>query len=237
MIVFVQHVEHIRIVTGHAAGDFGRIRGMNTASSAKNPQWPPLVLASGSPRRRELLQDAGYEFTVVPANEDVECGVCSESGPAGLVADLAFRKASAVRQQLLRDVSAAGLDSRTVILAADTVAEIDGFVLGKPRDESHARAMLSQLSGREHRVLTGVCAWSLNGGAPFIKVAVTKLRMDPLSDEQLDEYLESGQWEGKAGSFGYQDRLGWVHIVEGSASNVVGLPMELLPEMLAELSG
>ncbi len=61
--------------------------------------------------------------------------------------------------------------------------------------------------------------------------------MDSLSDEQLDEYLDSGQWEGKAGAFGFQDRLGWVHIVEGSASNVVGLPMELLTEMLAEING
>jgi very-short-patch-repair endonuclease len=70
---------------------------------------------------------------------------------------------------------------------------------------------------------------------PLIRVAVTKLRMDPLTDAQLEEYLSGGGWEGKAGAFGYQDRLGWVHIVEGSASNVVGLPMELLAEMLADL--
>ena len=70
---------------------------------------------------------------------------------------------------------------------------------------------------------------------PRIRVAVTKLRMDTLTTDQLNEYIDSGQWEGKAGAFGYQDRLGWVHIVEGSESNVVGLPMELLAEMLAEL--
>lgn len=73
-------------------------------------------------------------------------------------------------------------------------------------------------------------------GAPLIRVAVTKLRMDQLSSEQLDEYLAGGGWEGKAGAFGYQNRLGWVHIVEGSPSNVVGLPMELLAEMLSELN-
>ena len=72
--------------------------------------------------------------------------------------------------------------------------------------------------------------------SPLVRVAVTTLRMDPLTDAQLDEYLASGQWEGKAGAFGYQDRLGWVHIVEGSESNVVGLPMELLAEMLAEIA-
>jgi septum formation protein len=189
---------------------------------------PPIILASGSPRRRELLEQAGYSFTVMPPAEDVECGVCSEFGPAGLVADLAYRKAAAVRGTL-------GNDSSTLVLAADTVAECDGFILGKPRDELDARAMLTQLSGREHRVLTGVCLWRLDGGTPLIRVAVSKLRMDRLTDEQLDEYIASGQWEGKAGSFGYQDRLGWVHVVEGSESNIVGLPMELLAEMLGEI--
>jgi septum formation protein len=193
---------------------------------------PPIILASGSPRRRKLLQEAGYSFTVVPLAEDVECGVCSDFGPAGLVADLAYRKAAAVRK-MLEDKP---FDTATVVLAADTVAECDGFALGKPRDELDARAMLTKLSDREHRVLTGVCLWGMDGGAPLIRVAVTKLRMDRLTDERLDEYIASGQWEGKAGSFGYQDRLGWVHIVEGSESNVVGLPMDLLAEMLGEMS-
>src|SRR6476646_6519622 len=187
---------------------------------------PRIILASGSPRRRELLEDAGYNFTVIPPAEDVECGVCSEFGPAGLVADLAYRKAAAVRKTL-------GADSSALVVAADTVAECDGFILGKPRDESDARAMLSQLSGREHRVLTGVCLWRSDADEPLIRVAVTKLRMDNLTDAELDEYIASGQWEGKAGSFGFQDRPGWVHIVEGSESNVVGLPMELLAEMIA----
>src|SRR3954470_3356522 len=99
---------------------------------------PTIILASSSPRRRELLQDAGYDFPVVPPAEDVECGVCSDFGPAGLVADLAYRKAAAVRRTL-------GNDSAALVLAADTVAECDGFVLGKPRDELDARAMLIRL--------------------------------------------------------------------------------------------
>jgi septum formation protein len=202
---------------------------------------PVLALASQSPRRRELLAEAGYRFTVVPPRGDVECGVCSETGPAGLVAELAFRKARDVREQLL------GKTTDFVILAADTVAECDGLILGKPRDEADARTMLQQLSGREHRVLTGVCLWPAaiahrfdegrdHKSRPLVRVAVTRLRMDRLSDRQLDEYLASGQWEGKAGAFGYQDGLGWVHVVEGSESNVVGLPMELLAQMLQELS-
>ncbi len=209
---------------------------------APSPQ--PLILASRSPRRRALLAEAGYDFEVMPPDEQVECGVCSESGPAGLVAELAYRKADAIRQQLLANPQSAIRGSielaevnpkSTTILAADTVAECDGFVLGKPADEPAARAMLRQLSGREHRVLTGVCLWPLSDARPLVRVAVTRLRMDPLTDSQLDDYLNTGAWEGKAGAFGYQDRLGWVHVVEGSESNVVGLPLEQLAEMLAEL--
>src|SRR5262249_35843025 len=113
---------------------------MKTGPDAKTGDFPPLILASASPRRRELLEQAGYLFTVVPANEDVECGVCSESGPAGLVTELAYRKAAAVRQHLLAGGRSISRDGRAIILAADTVADLDGFVLGKPRDESHARA-------------------------------------------------------------------------------------------------
>lgn len=188
----------------------------------------PLILASGSPRRRRLLEEAGYTFEVLAPDESVECGVCSQNGPAGLVTDLAFRKASAVRSQL-------PLPQPVTLVAADTVAECDGFVLGKPRDETHARAMLQQLRGRAHRVLTGVCVWPLDRGEPLIRVAVTQLSMDNLADEAIDEYLATGEWRGKAGAFGYQDRLGWVHVTEGSESNVVGLPLEMLAEMLREV--
>ena len=130
-----------------------------------SPQVPspqPLILASRSPRRRELLAEAGYQFDVMPPAEDVECGVCSESGPAGLVAELAYRKAAAIVRQLRSQHPQSPAPSPqlpTIVLAADTVAECDGFILGKPRDEADARAMLTQLSGREHRVLTGVCLW------------------------------------------------------------------------------
>ena len=181
-----------------------------------------LVLASRSPRRRELLAAAGCEFEVFPASEAAECGVCSGETPSELVARLAFQKAE--------DVIRRG--ARGLILACDTVVECHGWILGKPADEEHARSMLTVLSGREHRVLSGVCLWSSPGGEPLVRVAATTLRMDALAPRQLDDYLAGGQWEGKAGAFGYQDGLDWVHIVEGSESNVVGLPMELLAEML-----
>ncbi|MCC7086020.1 MAG: septum formation protein Maf [Pirellulales bacterium] len=190
------------------------------------PPFPrTLILASRSPRRRELLAAAGYEFEVVPADESVECnGACSRESPAELVARLAYAKAADVAQRV----------GRSMIVACDTVAECDGQILGKPPDVNLARRMLEMLRGREHRVLTGLCVWDYPDRPPETRVAVTRLRMDFLSDAQIDEYLESYLWEGKSGAFGYQDRHGWLQIVEGSESNVVGLPMELLGKMLGE---
>jgi nucleoside triphosphate pyrophosphatase len=191
------------------------------------PHIPPkLILASRSPRRRELLAEAGYQFDVVPAAEAVECGVCSRESPAELVARLAYEKAADVARRV----------GQGLILGCDTVAECNGEILGKPPDVATARRMLELLRGREHRVLSGLCLWDYPDATPDTRVAVTRLRMDALSGCQIDEYLESYQWEGKAGAFGYQDRLGWIHIIEGSESNVVGLPLELLAQMIAARS-
>jgi septum formation protein len=185
---------------------------------------PKLILASRSPRRRELLIEAGYEFEIVVPDEAAECGICSRESPEQLVARLARQKAADVVLRI-----ASGL-----VLGCDTVAECEGQILGKPANEDHARKMLHALSGHEHRVVSGLCLWQVPGGEPRVRVAVTRLRMDRLMDSQIDDYATSGLWEGKAGGFGYQDRLGWLHILAGSESNVVGLPLELLAEMLAE---
>ncbi len=182
-----------------------------------------LILASRSPRRRQLLEEAGYEFTVVPPSDSAECGICSGENPAQLVARLAYQKAADVAARI----------EEGLVLGCDTVAECEGQILGKPENEDHARRMLQALSGRQHRVFSGVCLWKRPDTEPLVRVETTILQMDCLSEEALEDYLASGGWEGKAGAFGYQDRLGWVHIVEGSESNVVGLPMELLAEMLA----
>jgi septum formation protein len=186
-----------------------------------------LILASRSPRRRELLAEAGYSFEVCAPSDAAEGGLCSSEEPAQLVARRARQTAADVARQL-----GAGL-----ILGCDTVVECGGQLVGKPADEAHARRMLETLSGREHRVLSGLCLWRKPGGLPLVRVATTRLRMDELSDGQIADYLASAAWEGKAGAFGYQDRLGWVHVLEGSESNVVGLPMELLAEMIAEVVG
>ena len=181
-----------------------------------------LILASTSPRRRQLLSEAGYPFQVVAPSDLAECGVCSGETPPQLVARLAWQKAADVSTRV----------GPSVIVACDTVAECQGQVLGKPVDEEHARRMLRMLSGRAHRVFSGLCVWRVPSGEPIIRVATTSLRMDVLPPTRIEEYLATGQWEGKAGAFGFQDGLDWVHIEEGSPTNVVGLPMELLAEML-----
>ncbi len=187
-----------------------------------------LILASSSPQRRMLLEQAGYAFRIVEPHPGAECGVCSRESPGEMVARLARQKAANVAEQL-----GTQLKEDELIVACDTVAECAGSILGKPTDREHARKMLRLLSGREHRVYSGLCLWPPLGRTPQTRVARTALRMDDLSNEQLDEYLDSGQWEGKAGAFGFQDRAGWLQIVDGSESNVIGLPLELLAQMLA----
>ena len=185
-----------------------------------------LILASGSPRRKKLLEQAGYQFDVMPPPDSVECDICSERSPVDLVTESSFLKARHCASRV----------AEGIVLAADTVAECQGQILGKPRNQADAEQMLRLMSGRRHRVLTGVTLWKRPTDKYQTQVVQTVLRMDPLSETQLQQYLESDQWVGKAGAFGYQDGLDWVHIVYGSASNVVGLPMEALEAWLQQLA-
>lgn len=130
-------------------------------------------------------------------------------------------------------VAAAGVTG--TILACDTLSEVDGAALGKPVDQTDARRMLLSLSGRGHRVVTGVCLWQRPGGEPITAHCESLLAMDLLTEEFLDWYLASGLWQGKAGACGYQDERLPLRLVAGSESNVVGLPLELVREMLRDL--
>jgi septum formation protein len=122
-----------------------------------------------------------------------------------------------------------------VVLAADTIAICNDEILGKPRDRQDAERMLRLLSGREHEVLTAVVLIDCHCGAELAHLETTQLLMDQLSDADLQAYLNSQLWQGKAGAFGYQDGWDWLHVVAGSESNVVGLPLERLPELFASL--
>ena len=185
-----------------------------------------MILASSSPRRRQLLTEAGYRFEVIPPHDAAECGICSRETPPELVARLAWQKAGDVARSV----------NEGLVIGCDTVAECCGQVLGKPTDRAHAEQMLRLMRGREHHVYSGLCLWPRPGEQPHVKAAVTRLVMDSITDQELATYLDTDAWEGKAGAFGYQDGHDWVHIVEGSESNVVGLPLELLAEMLAGIA-
>lgn len=183
-----------------------------------------LILASSSPRRQQLLTEWGYSFAVMPPDEEAEAGTGPQTTAAELVAHWAAAKAQNVAQRV----------ERGIVVACDTVAQCDGHILGKPASREHARQMLERLRGREHHVYSGLCLWRRPDNMQRAEVEITRLVMDPISDAELAAYLATSAWEGKAGAFGYQDGLDWVHVIAGSESNVVGLPMELLARMLGQ---
>jgi septum formation protein len=183
-----------------------------------------LILASSSPRRRELLTSARYSFQVIEPDSNAECGICSRETPPEMVARLAYQKAANV----------IGKIEDGVVIGCDTVAECMGLILGKPHDRRHAQEMLERLRGRPHAVYSGVCVWDKKSARRSVQVEVSRLTLDPISDLELQAYLDTDLWIGKAGAFGFQDGPPWIHLTEGSPTNVVGLPMELLKVMLSE---
>jgi len=183
-----------------------------------------LILASGSPRRSELLLRYGYDFQVRVPDEHAECGICSRETPPELVARLAYQKAANVIEKI----------ESGLVVACDTVAECVAIILGKPENVDHAREMLKRLRGREHSVYSGLCIWDKESARRSIRVDVSHLRMENISDTEIEAYLETEQWMGKAGAFGFQDGPDWIRLIDGSPTNVVGLPMELLATMLQE---
>ena len=185
---------------------------------------PKLILASQSPRRRELMDQVGYKYEIIVPSESAECGICSGESTPEMVARYAYQKAADIRPRI---------DSDAIIIACDTVADIQGQMLGKPRDRDHAEQMLRLLSGRLHRVFSGLCVWRVPDGQPDVRVSKSELIMDQLSESQIQAYLDSDDWVSKSGAFGYQDGHPWLKLVSGTASNVVGLPLDMLREMLA----
>ena len=186
------------------------------------------MLASQSPRRRELAEAEGWDVQVVPPPDTAE----SEAPPRGAtesleawVARLATAKAQAVVSQLPPTPPG-------VVLACDTIGVIEGEPLGKPVDRGDAARMLTKLSGRLHRVLTGSCLWPI-GGVPHIAVTESILEMEPLSEAFLERYLDSDLWQGKAGACGFQDGVIPLVLRAGSGSNVIGLPLETIRIQLA----
>lgn len=195
------------------------------------PRYPEdflLLLASSSPRRQALLAAAGIPFTTVPsdAEEAIE-----GSDPRRLAEDNALAKARGAR---IPSRAAAG----TFVLGADTVVVADGLVLGKPGDADEAKGMLSRLSGGEHHVITGVALLRIgDGGAAreLVGASVTAVRFRHLAEAQIHAYLQSDEWQDKAGAYAIQGSASlFVEGVVGDHSNVVGLPLSLVDVLLRE---
>lgn len=181
----------------------------------------PLILASGSPRRREILDTMGLVFTVDVSEADE----FFTGAPDEMVAELSRRKAAAV----------ACRHAGSLVLAADTVV-YDGRVLGKPGTIQRAREMLSELSGRWHSVFTGMTLMDTATGRTLTRVCETRVHFVPMTPEEIDDYAASGEPVDKAGAYAIQGRGGmFVDRIEGSYSNVVGLPMAELCQMLREI--
>ncbi len=174
---------------------------------------PDLTLASASPRRKELLEAAGIRFRVLPSQVPEELRADLPLRPA--LEDLALRKAGEVSSEL---------DERTWVLAADTVVVLDGHVLGKPEGRSEARSMLLLLSGRAHRVITAVALLGPKCRRAFS--VETEVRFQRLSVAQIDWYTSLKEPYDKAGAYAIQGQGAFlVESIEGSYTNVVGLPM------------
>jgi septum formation protein len=187
-----------------------------------------LILASSSPRRAEILRNVGIAFEI-RATEIDETALPGETAHA-MVARLAESKARAAAAQIGSAVH------ECIVIGADTTVELDGQILGKPADSAHAREMLAKLSGRTHRVLTGLFLLRLPNGATRAAVENSAVKFAPLCEQEISAYVATGEPLGKAGAYAIQGRAGrYIPGIEGCYFNVVGLPLARLHALLNEL--
>lgn len=184
-----------------------------------------IVLASASPRRRELLSRICPQFCVAVA--DVDESIDPGTSPREAVAMLSKRKAAAVAQQL---------SEGTIVIGADTVVAVDDTILGKPADDADAARMLRMLSGRAHAVYTGLCVLRVGDKDVLSHVEETRVYCSSLSDEEIRAYIKTGEPYDKAGAYAIQGGFaGYITRIEGCYYNVVGLPLAALRVMLETL--
>jgi septum formation protein len=183
---------------------------------------PRLILASASPRRQSLLREAGYTLEIDPAHIDEET-YPRHLAPPQIAEYLATAKAQAVAARHPDDVT----------LGADTVVSLGDLLLGKPLDAADARRMLSLLSGTTHHVATGVALLCPSMQFHHTAVVTSTVRMRLLSASEIGAYVATDQWQGKAGGYGIQDEDPFVTHMAGSLTNIVGLPMETVTELLS----
>lgn len=199
-----------------------------------------IILASGSPRRKELLSSSGVEYTVITSDTDESTDKLS---PKETVQELSGRKAKAVQQMLaeqsLKDPDHAQQVDK-IIIGADTIVSCDGQILGKPENREHAKEMLFMLSGKTHQVYTGVTLLKINAqGMVTDRVCFaegTDVSVRKLTEKEICEYLLTGECDDKAGSYAIQGIFGkYIEKIEGDYNNVVGLPVDRVLQELRNL--
>lgn len=199
------------------------------ADNKKNRLPEKVILASGSPRRREILKKMGVGFKIEVSDVDETV----EGTPEEMVCLLSERKAQAVADKVI------ARGETGLVVGADTLVALDGCALGKPADDEEARSMLRSLSGRTHEVYTGVCVIKISKSGIEIKVvpACTEVRFRELSDAEIDAYVATGEPRDKAGAYAIQGGAkAFVESYKGSKSNVIGLPRGLLRRMLYQMN-
>ncbi len=188
-----------------------------------------IILASASPRRSDLLRSAGLRF-------EVQASEIDESPLAGETPRAYARRMAAEKCQAVRSARQLAGDARPV-LAADTVVVVGGEIMGKARDRAEARQMLRRLSGRSHEVITGFCLAAGPGAAGHAEEVTTEVRFRPLEAAEVEAYLDSGDWQDKAGAYAIQGGAAQMVLwVRGSYTNVVGLPLAEVVQALRALA-
>jgi septum formation protein len=185
-----------------------------------------IILASASPRRKQLLTEAGYKFTVAPAEIDESAFLSEHISPCEYAKRLALAKA--------KNVAAKFPDC--LVIGADTVVDFNGQTIGKPADAKEAEQITRKLFGTPHKVITAVAIVRIADGIEIIESDTTIVYPKQMSAEQIAEHIKSGFWQDKAGAYAIQeDGDEFIEKIEGSLTNVMGLPMELLQSVLAGL--
>lgn len=197
-----------------------------------NPPIMRYILASASPRRREILSSLGVEFTVLVADADETCEL---TDPGLRVESISVKKCLAARDRLIAE-GMDPADRETVIIASDTLVVLDGEFLGKPRDEDDVRRMMGMLQGRTHTVASGIALW--HGGRTVSAHELTGVTFAPMGPAEIEAYLKTGESFGKAGGYAIQGHAArYITGIHGDYFNVVGLPVRRLYETLDMVFG
>ena len=184
-----------------------------------------FILASASPRRKLLLRRAGYTFDIVCSNIDESAFDTEDADSVEHTKQLALAKANDVARKY----------PDRLVLAADTVVDLNGRIIGKPDDAAHAEQITRLLFGAPHKVITGIALVNIDESLQIVEADTTIVYPKKLTEQQIAEHIRKEDWKGKAGAYGIQETADeFVENIEGSFTNVIGLPMELTQKLLAD---